>query len=128
MFVQRCDGSAEIRVRLRVLLLETSRDRAHLSLSLGYCHAGLESRHDLEIVTVSICSLLGSERNRHPCLIVTGRKLKPRRHYTYNDVTFAIQCQRLANDAWIAAEPALPQCVTQQNHTLSARLIFHRRK
>src|SRR6185295_11098595 len=113
MFVQRRACGAEICIRLWVLLLETSSDRAHLSLSLGQRYAGLESCDDLEIVTVSICGLLGRERNRHPDLIVIGRKLKSSRHYTYHDVTLAVQCQRLTDDARVAAEPALPQCITQ---------------
>src|ERR1041384_7602113 len=124
MLVQRRDFGGAIRIRLRLLLLKTSSDRAHLSLSLGEGHTGLESSDDLEIVTIAISSLFGSECNRHPRLIVNGRKLKSSRHYTYHDVTLTIQCQRLADDPRIAAEPALPQCVTQQGHTLSAGLIF----
>src|SRR5690349_802063 len=104
MFVQRRNRGAEICIRLWVLLLETSSDRAHLSLSLGQRYAGLESCDDLEIVTAAISSLLLSERNRYPDLVVTGRKLKSCRHYTYHDVTLAIQCQRLADDARIATE------------------------
>src|SRR5215211_7565217 len=108
MFVQRRDYGTEIFIFIGVLLLESSSDRAHLRLRLGQRHAGFEFCKNLEIVAVSTSNLFGSESNRHPNLIVTRRKLEPRRHDADDGVDFSVQSQRLANNSGVTAKSAMP--------------------
>src|ERR1044072_847761 len=128
--MQRVYGYAQPFVGVRVLLFEPCANSIHLCLSLLARDALLEPREHAERLPITVVDS-GREVQRRPYLCARSPErgeLKIGRHDADDGVAFAVERNLLPDDGLVAAEPALPEAIAQDNDMLVTGLIFSRKK
>src|SRR5215207_5579977 len=91
VLVQRYHLCPNVSVRLRILLLQASGDRAHLSLGLRQRHARLKPCYNVKIMTGAVLLVLLRESHWHPQFVFLSMKPKVCGHDANQSDTPAIQ-------------------------------------
>src|SRR5215813_1656877 len=124
--MQGIDKQREALVLLRIVLLDTTKDRRHFRLGLGQRDTSFESgEHSQRLTTAIVCP--SSEIQWRPQFSSSGpewRELKLGGHHTDYGVAFAVKSDLLTDDVRIATETSLPQRVTEHNDMITAGLIL----
>ena len=122
-FVERLDDAdGELLVAGRMSRGQALDDAVELGPRLRGGDAGLQAREHGEVADVAAAALLRRRDRRHPQLGV-GRELDAGRHHADHRGRLAVDADRQAEHAAIAAVARLPQRVAEDHHALGARLV-----
>ena len=110
-------------VRIRVGRLEAAGDGVELGLRGLARHPGPQAAPDGDRVLVPAAEVL-VDRERHPHLEVRLQKVEAARQHADDGERPAVDQQRLADDARVAAVAAPPQAVGQDDHPFPPGLLL----
>src|ERR1051326_2592734 len=96
----------------------------HLHVGLWERDAELQPAIDQVVMGSVVAQLLRTESQRCPQLRVALRKECARRHHSNHGVGFVVKRDALADCAWLATEPPLPQFVAEQHDMVFAVSLF----
>ena len=110
---QGLDEHAGTAIGLRILTRQACRQHAHVSASLRERRASLQACHTQVAVVTTFSQLIGWNVERRPEFELTVGILEVGAHHSDNLIWRAIQQNRAPDHGRVAAEPPLPQAVTQ---------------
>src|SRR5262245_27604247 len=109
------NGEGRGAVDLGLGLRQPFDDGLEFRVRLFQRHVRFQTTHDGQVMREAI-TITGPIIKRRPDLDALAGELETARHDAYDQVRSPIQTNRLSDDASIAAEPALPQPVTQDGN------------
>src|SRR5437660_12116920 len=110
-----------------ILRSQPAGDHVHIRLRLFARHAGLQARHHVEVVTVTIIETK-AVRDGNPKFSVTLQVKQIRDVWDYADdgKTLAIKSDRLTDDLRIRVEAPAPQSLAHHDREDFVRMILFR--
>ena len=111
--VEWADLDSAFLIRLRIRLLEATRNRVQLGLRLGDCDAGLQPGQHLKSAIAALSQPLGgvAHDERNPDIGAVAEATETRRHDADDGERLRIEQNRAADDPRVAAELTLPEPV-----------------
>src|SRR5687767_2610334 len=130
MFRQRHCCHANAAVRRGILGAQVAGNTCHVRSSLINCNTWLQTANDFQISRLALGFHTFIFFLRAPKLLIDVEQVKTEiwSHNADDSHWLFVERQFCADNVWIAAEPTLPQSVTQNNDVSLARVVFLRRK
>ena len=126
--MQRSQENAPPLVALRILFFQTGRDQIQLRLRLLLRQVRLQPRHDVGSRIAAACPEAFCRETDGHRNIGFRPELEIRSSDTDYSEALIVERELFPDDAFIRAEPALPESVTQDRRRSGARMVVLRNK